>query len=48
MIEPDFDPGGPWCDGLLAGVVILVVSTHLALWLAGTVRLIHPFERLFG
>jgi len=48
MIQPEFDPGAPWRDGLLAAVVILVVSTHLALWLAGALDLLHPVERLLG
>jgi hypothetical protein len=48
MIEPDFDPRDAWREGLLAGVVILVASTHLALWLAGTLHLIYPLERLLG
>jgi len=48
MIQPEFDPGEPWRDGLLAAVVILVVSTHLALWLAGALDLLHPVERLLG
>ena len=48
MIEPDFDPRDAWREGLLAGVVILVASTHLALWLAGALDLLHPVERLLG
>jgi hypothetical protein len=48
MIQPEFDPGEPWRDGLLAAVVILVVSTHLALWLTEALDLLHPIERLLG
>jgi len=48
MIQPEFDPGAPWRDGLLAAVVILVVSTHLALWLTEALDLLHPIERLLG
>src|SRR5262249_51146083 len=46
MIDPDFDPGEPWRDGLLAGIVILVAGAHLALWFARV--LIHPLERLLS
>jgi hypothetical protein len=44
--DPEFDPGEPWRDGLLAGATILIVGAHLALWL--TNLMIHPLERLFG
>ena len=57
MIDPDFDPGEPWCAGMLAGIANVVLATHLLLELAQAVHLLHPppvlgcsapLERLLG
>ena len=38
MIDPDFDPGEPWCTGLVAGIAIVLLATHLLLQLAQGVQ----------
>src|SRR5262249_9154680 len=48
VIDPDFDPGGPWRHRPPAAIALLLVSVHLALWLASTVHLIQPLEPLLG
>jgi hypothetical protein len=47
MIDPDFDPGEPWCAGLLAGIALVALATYLLLELAQSGLLVHP-PPIFG
>ena len=56
-MDPDFDPGEPWRDGLLAGLLIVVLASQILLELVNVLR-VHwvlsdfgvmlPLERLLG
>jgi hypothetical protein len=41
-MDPDFDPGEPWCAGLLVGIAIVVLATHLLLEALRAALIIHP------
>lgn len=42
MIDPDFDPGQPWYGGLVTGIAIVLLATHLLFGLAQAVHRFHP------
>jgi hypothetical protein len=46
MIDPDFDPGEPWCAAMLVGIAIVVLAALLLLRLAQAVDVFGPREIL--